>query len=296
MKENQKQLTGYICAILSAVIYGCMPIMAKYVYAEGVNALTLAFLRNALALPSLALFALAQQKTLACPRKSLLPLALPALFGGVLTPVLLFGSYTFIASGIATTFHFVYPCLVLLIGIVFLRKKLSGITLCSVILCFAGIALFFDPSQAIDPIGTALALGSAVAFAVYVVLLSRFQNEQFSGFLFCFYFALWSSVILFLICICTGQLTLPKTLLGWGLCLLFATSVTTGAVVLFQQGALRIGGEKASILSALEPITGVVIGIVFMQESAKPAVLIGSALVIASAVLIAVGDLKKKHT
>ena len=183
----------------------------------------------------------------------------------------------------------------LLIGIVFLRKKFSGITLGSVILCFAGIALFFDPSQALDPIGTALALGSAVAFAVYVVLLSRFQSEQFSGFLFCFYFALWSSVILFLICICTGQLSLPTPLTGWGLCLLFATSVTTGAVVLFQQGALRIGGEKASILSALEPITGVVIGIVFMQESAKPAVLIGSALVIASAVLIAVGDLKKKQ-
>ena len=141
--------------------------------------------------------------------------------------------------------------------------------------------------------GAALALGSALTFALYVVLLPRFQSEQFSGFLFCFYFALWSSVILFLICICTGQFSLPTTLTGWGLCLLFATSVTTGAVVLFQQGALRIGGEKASILSALEPITGVVIGIVFMQESAKPAVLIGSALVIASAVLIAAGDLKR---
>ncbi|MBO7296297.1 MAG: DMT family transporter [Clostridia bacterium] len=295
MTASKKQLAGYVCAILSAVIYGCMPIMAKYVYAEGINALTLAFLRNALALPSLALLALGQQKTLACPspRKTLLPLALPALFGGVLTPILLFGSYTFIASGIATTFHFVYPCLVLLIGIIFLRKRFSAITLCSVGICLVGIALFFDPGQTVDPLGSALALGSAVAFAVYVVLLSRFQSEQFSGFLFCFYFALWSSVILFLICICTGQLALPTTLAGWGLCLLFATSVTTGAVVLFQQGALRIGGEKASILSALEPITGVVIGIVFMKESAKPAVLIGSALVIASAVLIAVGDLKR---
>lgn len=295
MTASKKQLAGYVCAILSAVIYGCMPIMAKYVYAEGVNALTLAFLRNALALPSLALLALRQQKTLACPspRKTLLPLALPALFGGVLTPILLFGSYTFIASGIATTFHFVYPCLVLLIGIIFLRKRFSRVTLCSVGICLVGIALFFDPGQTVDPLGAALALGSAIAFAVYVVLLSRFQSEQFSGFLFCFYFALWSSVILFLICICTGQLALPTTLAGWGLCLLFATSVTTGAVVLFQQGALRIGGEKASILSALEPITGVVIGIVFMKESAKPAVLIGSALVIASAVLIAVGDLKR---
>ena len=96
-----------------------------------------------------------------------------------------------------------------------------------------------------------------------------------------------------ILCICTGQLSLPTSLLGWGLCIVFATSVTTGAVVLFQQGSLLIGGEKASILSALEPITGVVIGITFLHESAKPAVLIGSALVVASGVLIAVADLKK---
>ncbi len=55
----------------------------------------------------------------------------------------------------------------------------------------------------------------------------------------------------------------------------------------------QLAGYICAILSALEPITGVVIGIVLMKESAKPAVLIGSALVIASAVLIAVGDLKR---
>ena len=73
-------------------------------------------------------------------------------------------------------------------------------------------------------------------------------------------------------------------------------SVTTGAVVLFQQGALMIGGEKTAVLSALEPITGVLIGILVFRESAKPTVLIGSFLVIASAILIAVMDLKKKKT
>ena len=45
---------GYLYAMLSAVIYGCMPLMAKYIYAEGVTPTTLVFLRNLLALPSLA--------------------------------------------------------------------------------------------------------------------------------------------------------------------------------------------------------------------------------------------------
>lgn len=295
-KQNtNKQIAGYICAILSAVIYGCMPIMAKYIYAEGVNALTLAFLRNFLALPALAILSLCRHKTLKCPIRTLLPLGLPALFGGVATPMLLFASYALIPSGTATVFHFAYPCIVLVIGFLFLHKKVSPGTLISVLLCFIGILLFYDPGQTLDLSGAALALGSAVTFAIYVVLLPRFQTETFSGFLFCFYFALWSSVILLIICLCTGQLCLPTSLLGWGLCLLFAVSVTAGAVVLFQQGALLIGGEKASILSALEPITGVVIGIVFLQDPAKPLVLIGSALVIASSLLIAILDLKGKN-
>ena len=96
------------------------------------------------------------------------------------------------------------------------------------------------------------------------------------------------------LCICTGQLSLPTSLLGWGLCLLFGTSVTTGAVFLFQQGTLLIGGERASVLSALEPITGVLIGILILHEPSKPTILIGSALVVASGVLIAVADLRKK--
>ena len=293
MTSTRQRLAGYVCAILSAVIYGCMPIMAKYIYAEGVTPMTLVLLRNALALPSLALLSIIQKKTLKRPVRQILPLGIPALFGCVLTPVLLFSSYICIASGIATVFHFVYPCLVLLIGLLFLRKKASPAVIVSVVMCLAGVLLFYDPTAALSPMGTALALGSAIAFAIYVVLLPRFQNAEFSGFSFCFYIALWSSVIMLILCICTGQLSLPTSLLGWGLCIVFATSVTTGAVVLFQQGSLLIGGEKASILSALEPITGVVIGITFLHESAKPAVLIGSALVVASGVLIAVADLKK---
>ena len=55
-----KLIKGYIAVILSAVLYGCMPLMAKYVYADGVNPMTLVFLRNFLALPALAVMAFCQ--------------------------------------------------------------------------------------------------------------------------------------------------------------------------------------------------------------------------------------------
>ena len=65
------------------------------------------------------------------------------------------------------------------------------------------------------------------------------------------------------------------------------------AVVLFQRSTFLIGSERTSILSTLEPITSVVIGVVVFSEPLGLRDLIGSALVVLASVLIAVFDFKK---
>lgn len=292
--KKRDLLTGYFFVIVSAVIYGCMPLMATHIYADGVNPMTLVFLRNFLALPALALLAFFQQKTLKVPLSTLGPISLLSLFGCCVTPVLLFSSYRYIPSGTATVLHFIYPCLVVVMGVLFFRKKVPFGTLLSLILCLVGICLFYKPGGNIHWGGIGLALGSGLTFATYVVLLSRYKHRQVSGFLFTFYIALASSVIAFLACLVTGNLALPQSIKGWGLCLLFAIGVTVGAVVLFQQGTFRIGGERASILSTLEPITSVVVGVLLLGETIGLQDYIGAALVVAASVLIAVFDMKKK--
>ena len=292
---NAKTVRGYIFAILSAVIFGCMPLMARYIYADGVSPSTLVFLRNFLALPSLAVLAYLQRKSLKVPAKVLAPIAAISFFGCCLTPILLFTAYNYIASGTATVFHFIYPAVVVLSGILFLKKKAKAEALISVGLCIIGVALFYDPAQPINLAGSALALGSGITFALYVLLLAGFRHREISGFLFSFYVAAASAVIAFIICIATGQLALPQTVTGWGLCLLFALAVTTGAVFLFQRGTFLIGGEKTSILSTLEPITSIVVGIVVFHEKATFKSVLGAVLVISASVLIAVFDIKKKR-
>lgn len=289
---NAKILKGYLFAIVSAVIYGCMPLMATHIYADGVNPMTLVFLRNCLALPVLAILAFTQQKTLKVPAKSLLSTTVLSFFGCVITPILLFSSYQHMASGTATIFHFAYPAIVVIAGILFLKKKVQIGNIISVLLCVVGISLFYNPNEPISFTGAVLALGSAFTFAAYVVLLSS-TKQKITGFLFTFYIALAASIMTFIACVTTNNLALPETMKGWGLCLLFAISVTVGAVVLFQQATFMIGGEKTSILSTLEPITSVVIGILILKEQTNPTVYIGSALVVTASLLIAVADMKK---
>ncbi|MBR4017233.1 MAG: EamA family transporter [Oscillospiraceae bacterium] len=82
--------------------------------------------------------------------------------------------------------------------------------------------------------------------------------------------------------------------LGWLLCVLLAMVISVGAVVMFQRGTFLIGGERASILSTVEPLTGVLIGIIVFQEKITIGMGIGSALVISACVLITIFD--KKHS
>ena len=53
--ERRTPWLGYLCVILSAVIFGCMPLGANFLYAQGVTPMSLVFLRNLLSLPVLAL-------------------------------------------------------------------------------------------------------------------------------------------------------------------------------------------------------------------------------------------------
>jgi len=292
--QAAKLLKGYFYIIISAVIYGCMPLMAKFIYADGANSVTLVFLRNLLALPMLLVLALKQSKTLRVPLKALPSLAVLAFLGCSITPVLLFSSYHYMASGTATVLHFVYPALVVLGGILFLRERIVPGNLLCVVLCLVGIGLFYSPGEPLDWRGSLCALSSGLTFACYVLLLPRFRYRQVNGLLLSFYIALISSGIMLLFCLLSGQLQLPRSLTGWGLCLLFAITVTGVAVVLFQLGTFLIGAQQASILSTLEPITSVIVGILVFREPVNARTVIGSVLVITASILIALLGAKKQ--
>ena len=291
---QKSAVKGYIFAMLSAIIYGCMPLMASRVYADGVNPQTLVFLRNFFSIIPLAILALRERGTLKIPVKALPSISIISLLGCTVTPMLLFASYRFISSGTATVFHFIYPAAVVIAEIFIKKSKVNKGNLISVILCVLGIGLFYSPSETLNFNGSALALLSGITFASYVIMLSHFDTSVASGFLFTFYVTCVSTILTFIFCIASGSLILPATLGGWLLCILFSLLVTTGAVMLFQQSAFLIGSERTSILSTLEPITSIVIGIAFLGEALTLRTVIGSSLVICASIIIAVSDLVKK--
>ena len=298
MKKNAL-FKGYALVILSAVLFGFMGLINSHIDRDAVSRETVVLLRNALGLPVLAIMAWKQQKTLRIPVKAMPGLALIALLGCCATPLLLYKSYGFIQSGTATVFHFVYPAVVVILSLVFLRQKMKPATLLAVGLCVVGICLFFDPKAPLNTTGCVLALSSGVTYAIYILLLSQNKKSGVSGFLLSFCVSCMCSVMMLVYCLLTDTLTLPQTLQDWLLCLALALLINVGAVVMFQQGTFIVGSERAAVLSTLEPVTGVVVGALFLGEFAGRGLsdiimtVIGSALVVAAGILIAVSDKKK---
>jgi len=292
--QNRNLVKGYILVILSAFIYGCMPMLTRYIYAEGVNRESVVLLRNLLSLPLLALLTWRQNGSFKIPVKSLPAIIVIGLMGCCITPLLLYGSYQYIATGTATVFHFVYPAVVVLIGVLFLRKKVSKGAALAVGICVAGICCFYDPNQPLDWRGCAFALASGVTYAVYIVVLSAFRYKEVAGFKLQFYAGTVCTVSMLAVCLAGGLLTLPTTVTGWVLCVVLAFFIGFGAVALFQRGTFLIGGERASVLSTVEPLTGVIVGAIAFAEQMTPFSFVGVVLVLTACVLIAMADNKVK--
>lgn len=293
METKRTMLKGYLMVIASAVIFGCMPLISSGMYADGMNAMSVVACRNLLSLPMLGILGWRQSGSLKINPKALPSVVFLALLGPLGTTLLLFSSYQYISSGTATVFHFVYPAMVILLGAILLKRKSSVKQLLCAALCVVGIVLFYDPKQKIDMFGSTLALLSGVAYAGYILLLSVFKYKEATGFQLSFFVVLVSSAILLAICLAGNMLTMPVSFRGWVCALLMAMVVNGGAMVLFQQGTFLIGGERASILSTFEPITGVVVGVLAFSEPVGPGMLAGTVLVILASILIAVFDMKK---
>lgn len=289
---NKNLLKGYAFVIMSAVIFGCMPLMAKHIYADGVTSISLVFMRNLFSLPVLAMLAFLESRSLKISPRAFPKLAVISIFGYVLTPYLLFTSYNYMDSGTATVLHFIYPVAVIIIELIFLKKGITPGGIIGLILFVVGLPLFYTPGASIDLVGSVISIASGVTYAIYIVLISKLKPKD-GGFTFCFYLAVLATIILFLIALITGQLQLPKSPIPWILSVVFGFVVNGGAMMLFQRGTFIIGGSNAAIISAIEPVTSLVVGAAFLSEDVGFLAIIGSILVISASIVIAVLDKNK---
>ena len=281
-----KKQIGSLYVILSAVLFGTMPLLAKIAYAHGSNAYTVAFSRFLLgsAMLGIVILLLPGCSVKVGGRRLLELFKLSMSYA--LMPILLYSSYNYIDSGMATTLHFTYPVAVMLILVIFCKKKLERKQIICAALCLAGMALLSSPDSHPNVPGILLAVGSGIVYAVYIVLLGKSTAGELHPLTLAFWLALFSAAEIGAAALVTGNLVFTLDGIGWATEAGMALFTTVFALVLFQKGLFLCGEVKASLLSTFEPLTGILIGVVAFQEILTPSKAMGITGVLAAAVLL----------
>lgn len=288
MNKTNKRPVGIIATIASASLFGCMPLFVKIVAACGVNSLMITFLRFALSLPAIYLFLKWRHIPLSITKEEFKKLLIISIAGYCSTPVLLFASYNYIPSGVATTIHFCYPAFTILGCIVFLKHRPEPGKLFSVLLCMTGILLFYNGGGSSDNafLGILLAFLSGITYSFYVIYLEASGLQQMPTFKTIFYMQLIASLILCIIALCTKSFTLTLTKDAWAVMLFMAIALTFISVYGFQIGVKYLGPSSATILSTFEPITSLIIGVWLLNETLYPKNLLGCVAIILATIII----------
>ena len=280
---SKNAIIGYPAGIITGITYGLNPLFAVPLMNNGATIESILFFRYSFAVVMLGAFLiLTKQSFRITVRQAGVLLALGLLYTS--SSIFLFEAYNYIASGLATTLIFLYPVLVAII-MVFLRVVPSWPVWLSIAATFGGVIIMTQGSGggSLNPIGIALSLGSALVYALFIVIINRSKAiAQISNTLLTFY-SLTVGAIVFLgkISFSDAPISAGITTGGdWlnlaGLALL-PTIVSTATLAIATR---NIGATKASVLGVFEPITAILIGTLMFGEPLTTNILLGIGIAI----------------
>lgn len=277
---------GKLCLIASAFLYGVAPVFAKVSYSGGANGITLTFLRASMSVPLLYAIMKADGISLRLTKDELKSIVLLGVFGGAIPILLLYASYNFISTGLATTLHFVYPLMIVIASALLYHEKMPMPKIAAAVAVTLGIFFFADIETASDTVGIILALLSGVFYSFYVIYIDRSGLDTMDYMKLTFYVMIIMSLSTLIFGALFGGLSFHLTGKAWSYAAVISLMVTLGAMPLFQAGVRYEGASTAGIMSTFEPITSVVMGAAFLGEIVGIAQIFGICMIVAGIMLV----------
>lgn len=219
-------------------------------------------------------------------RKAALRLMLVGGIGQAVITYLSLRALDYLPVGPLAFLFYTYPAWVALISAVLGREDLTLMRFIALSIAMTGIVVMVGaPSSAsLNPIGIALALGTALLYAIYLPALQRVQRNIPTN-VAAFYLIAGVFISFLVASLFTKKLYLPTTTEMWGYLVLLSLVCTVLAFGTLIAGLRVLGPVRTSIIATIEPFFTALLGIVLLGESMTKGTLTGGAL-IAGAVLL----------
>jgi drug/metabolite transporter (DMT)-like permease len=284
---QQRFATGLLLAVVGSIAFSGKAIIVKLAYRYGVDAVTLIMYRMLFALPIFAVMAWwASRGKAALTRNDWL---------GILG--LGFTGY-YLASYLALERLILYlnPTLVLILGWLLYKKKMSSKQIGAMALSYAGILLVFGHELSIQSVSTTankntalgaiLVFGSAVSYAIYLSysgeMVKRLGSLRLVGL---------ATTVACLLCI--GQFGVLRPLSAMAvapqviwLSLLNATLCTALPVLAVMMAIERIGAPLAAQTGMIGPMSTILMGVFILGEPLNAWIIAGTVLVLGGVYMV----------
>ena len=282
--EKRFRVRGEVYLLLSGFFFGLQPCLAKIIYAHGGNAYGLLFLRFLISGTVFTVISMFLGTGMRLKRQELISILILSVPETVMC-ILLFLSYSYISSGLASTLHFSYPAAVILLEILIFRRKISKIKLLCLLFCAAGIAVFYHPDGNINIFGMVIALASGVGYAIYIIILTHGKSSRIPVVKMSAWLSLLVATEIAIVMLVLGKFRFDMDVTAWGTGIFMAGVVSTSALCAFQVGAPMCGAQSAALLSTIEPVSSILLGVIFLGESMNIRIFIGICLILFSIVI-----------
>ena len=259
-------MKGMIAVALASIAYGIMPIFTKDLQLLGMPTVSVVFYRFLLACFAAAIYLLASRKGMRVTKRQLMELIVLGVAGFGLTAFFLASSYESLPVGLATMFHFTYPIFVVLIMMGPFHERASGMKWLAVGSAVAGLILLMDLNGGLSLTGIIWAVLSGITYAVYVIGNRETSLRELGSVQILFYVTLVSVFFFGAQALWAGELVAPSSLRAWGDLFFISQVSTVFALLLLTYGIKTIGATKASMINMLEPVVGVLAGMLVYGE------------------------------
>jgi drug/metabolite transporter (DMT)-like permease len=279
-----REREGLLLCLVSAACFGAMPIFAKQAYATGLGITPLLALRFAMAAAMLWTLIALRRRPLGSARGLVAGVAL-GLFGYSVQAGFYFGALERIDAGLASLLLYAYPAFVTVAAIALRRESPSRRKLGALALASGGVALVLlgGGPGAIDLVGAAMAIGSALFYTVFI-LASDSVADHSPPVPFAASVATGSALTFGIAALVDGGIHASGEGVMWAA--IIASISTVMPIVLFMAGLARVGPSTASIASTIEPPFTVALAWIVFGETLGPLQLTGGALVLSAVIVL----------
>ncbi len=280
---TSQQIKGYFEIALAAIFFGTIGIFVRAIHIDTGTTVFYRTLFGGLIL--LVLFLLRGRYSDLVPGEKKGQLLLM----GFCMAITIFSYFTAIrATSFAVAILLLYtaPIFVAIMSPVFLKEKMTRVTVVAVALSVLGVLLIVNPFSLVFGsnyfAGIMFGLISGLFYGLETIL-SRYLRDYYSGYVQ----AIWLNAITALIFL-PFALQIPLAVVREDILYLFLLGLipTAFSFSLYFEGLSRVKASHGIIVLSLEPISGIIMAIAFLGESPTVFTLLGGAAIIASVLLV----------